>query len=165
MKQQARNYHWADPRELSDAGQGLSGLEFMHLLASGELGRIPMMATLAIRFAAVEERRVEFECDTAEFMYNPLGVVHGGLAATLLDSAASCAVQTALPAGARYTTVDLSVHYLRPITSDLGPVRATGEVLNLGRRTALGGAEVRDGSNRLLAHATASCMLFPAGRE
>jgi uncharacterized protein (TIGR00369 family) len=79
----------------------------------------------------------------------------------VLDSAAGCAVHSTLPAGTSYTTVDLSVHYLRPITTDLGPVRATGTVVNRGRRTALGRAEVRDGADRLLAHATSSCMLFP----
>jgi uncharacterized protein (TIGR00369 family) len=98
-----------------------------------------------------------------EYLYNPIGVVHGGLAATMLDSAAACAVQTLLPAGTAYTSADLTVHYLRPVTSDLGTIRATGRVLNKGRRTALARAEVRDGADRLLAHATSSCMIFPDG--
>jgi uncharacterized protein (TIGR00369 family) len=162
MEQQTRTYSWGDPQKLSEAAPGLSGLDFMRLLATDELGRTPMMATLAFRFSAVDEGHVEFECETAEFMYNPIGAVHGGLAATLLDSAASCAVHTTLPTGASYTTLDLSAHYLRPIASGLGLIRAIGTVVNRGRRTALGKAEVRDGSNRLLAHATASCMIFPA---
>jgi acyl-coenzyme A thioesterase PaaI-like protein len=97
--EQTRTYGWADPQELNKAGRGLAGLDFMRLLASGDLGRTPMLATLAYRFTAVDEGRVEFACDTGEFMYNPMGVVHGGVAATLLDSAASCAVHTTLPAG------------------------------------------------------------------
>jgi uncharacterized protein (TIGR00369 family) len=165
MTQQSRTYTWGDPRVLSKAGQELSGLEFMRLLAAETLGRTPMMATLAFRFTAVEEGRIEFECETAAFMYNPMGVVHGGLAATLLDSAASCAVHTTLPPGTGSTTLDLSVHLLRPILSDLGPIRAVGTVLNRGRRTALGSAEVRDGSDRLLAQATATCVLLPTTAE
>jgi uncharacterized protein (TIGR00369 family) len=161
MTHQMRSYSWGDPHALSKAGQELSGLEFMRLLATEKLGRTPMMATLAFRFTAVEEGRIEFECETGAFMYNPMGVVHGGLAATLLDSAASCAVHTTLPAGTGATTLDLTVHLLRPILSDLGPIREVGTVVSRGRRTALGSAEVRDGSDRLLAQATATCVLLP----
>lgn len=160
MEQVTRTYGWGDPREMHKRALGLSGLEFMRLLARGELGRTPMMATLAYNFVVVEEGYVEFECEPGEFMYNPIGVVHGGVAATLLDSAASCAVHTVLPAGTSYTTLDLSVHLLRPIASDLGPVRAIGTVVNKGRRTALGRAEVRDSRDRLLAYASAGCMVF-----
>jgi uncharacterized protein (TIGR00369 family) len=159
-----RTYQWPDPQELASAGHSIAGLSFLRLLASGEIGLTPMMATLNYDFVRVDEGYVEFECNTAEFMYNPIGVVHGGVAATLLDSAAGCAIHTLLPAGIGYTTVDLSVHYLRPITTALGPIKAIGRVLNKGRRTALGEAEVRDGANRLLAHATSSCMLFPTNR-
>jgi uncharacterized protein (TIGR00369 family) len=161
MEQATRIYSWGDPAQLSKAAQGLSGLDFLRLLATDELGRTPMFATLGIKFVTIDEGFVEIECDTAEFMYNPIGVVHGGVAATLLDSAASCAVSTTLPPGTGYTSIDLSVHFLRPVTSDLGTIRATGTVVNRGRRTALGKAEVRDGADRLLAHATGSCMLFP----
>ena len=159
--EQTRTYSWGDPQQMAKAGRGLAGLEFMQLLASDELGSTPMLATLAYKFVAVDDGYVEFECNPGEFMYNPLGVVHGGVAATLLDSAASCAVNTTLPPGTSYTTLDLSVHFLRPIAGDLGQIRAIGTVLNRGRRTALGQAELRDSSNRLLANATASCMLFP----
>jgi uncharacterized protein (TIGR00369 family) len=161
MEQHTRTYGWGDPREMHKAGEGLSGLEFMRLLATDQLGRTPMLATLNYRFGTVEEGLVEFICTPGDFMYNPIGVVHGGVAATLLDSAASCAVQTTLPAGTAYTTLDLTVHLLRPIATDLGEIRAIGTVLNTGRRTALGASEVRDANGRLLAHATASCMLFP----
>jgi uncharacterized protein (TIGR00369 family) len=139
----------------------MAGLEFMRRLHAGDLGRTPMMATLGFELVAVEDGRVEFECTAGDFMYNPIGVVAGGVAATLLDASAGCAVHTTLPAGTGYTTLDLSVHYLRPITTELGPIRAIGTVVNRGRRTALGRAEVRDGAERLLAHATSSCMLFP----
>jgi uncharacterized protein (TIGR00369 family) len=158
-----RTYNWADPQEQDKVHRNLAGIDFMRLLLTGEIGHTPMMATLGFDLVTVEDGYIELECVTGEFMYNPIGAVHGGVAATLVDSAAGCAVQTTLPAGTGYTSVDLSVHYLRPITTDLGPVRAIGTVINRGRRTALGRAEVRDGANRLLAHGTSSCMLFPGG--
>jgi uncharacterized protein (TIGR00369 family) len=162
MEQQTRTYTWGDPERMNKAGQGLSGLEFMRLLATDALGRTPMLATLNYRFGAVSEGYIEFICEPGEFMYNPNGVIHGGVAATLLDTAASCAVATTLPAGTASTTLDLTVHLLRPLTSDMGPLRSIGTVINKGRRTALGRSEVRDTTDRLLAHATVSCMLFPA---
>ncbi|MFI5735067.1 PaaI family thioesterase [Kribbella sp. NPDC051587] len=161
MDQPTRTYAWGDPEQLKKTSEGLSGLEFLRLLASGELGETPMLATIASKIVRADEGHIELTCDTAEFMYNPLGMVHGGVAATLLDSAASCAVHTTLPLGTGYSTLDLSAHFLRPITSDLGQLRVIGTVVNRGRRTALGKAELRDKSDRLLAHATASCMLFP----
>ena len=161
--EQTRTYSWTDPREQDAAARGMAGIEFLHRLRAGDLGRTPMMATLGFELIAVDDGHVEFECLAGDHMYNPIGVVAGGVAATLLDAAAGCAVHTTLPTGTGYTTVDLSVHYLRPITTDLGPIRAIGTVLNRGRRMALGRAEVRDGANRLLAHATSSCMLFPTG--
>jgi uncharacterized protein (TIGR00369 family) len=166
MEQQTRTYGWGDPREMHKAGRGLSGLDFMRLLATEKLGRTPMLATLDYRFGVVEEGRIELICEPGEFMYNPMGVIHGGVAATLLDTAASCAVHSTLPAGMGSTTLDLSVHLLRPLTDGLGPLLATGTVVNKGRRTALGMSEIRDGNDRLLAHATASCMLFaPTGEH
>lgn len=157
----ARSYSWADPHQLTRTGRDLSGLDFTHhLLEAGEEGRMPIAATLGFRLAEVAEGYVVFVGEPAEHLYNPIGVVHGGVAATLLDSAAGSAVHTTLPAATAYTTVDLSVHYLRPVTVEIGPIRAIGTVLNRGRRTALGQAELRDSADRLLAHATSSCMLF-----
>nr|WP_199239784.1 MULTISPECIES: PaaI family thioesterase [Kribbella] len=99
--------------------------------------------------------------EVGEHLYNPIGVVHGGVAATLLDSVAASAVHSVLPAGTGYTSLDLSAKFLRPILADTGPLRAIGTVINRGRRTALANAELRDSTDRLLAHATSSCMLFP----
>jgi uncharacterized protein (TIGR00369 family) len=98
--------------------------------------------------------------EPAVHVYNPIGFVHGGFAAAMLDSAAGTAVQTVLPAGAGYTTMNLSVHFLRPVTASTGLVRAVGTLVSRGRRTALARAELRDGAGRLLAHATSACMLF-----
>jgi uncharacterized protein (TIGR00369 family) len=90
-----------------------------------------------------------------------MGSVHGGVYATVLDSATGCAVMSVLPKGMGYTSLDLNVKFLRPITADTGKIRAVGTVLNSGRRTALAQAELFDPADRLLAHATSSCLLFP----
>jgi uncharacterized protein (TIGR00369 family) len=156
-----RTYSWVDPRELDKLGRGMDGLEFTrHLLEAGEQGRMPIASTIGFRLAEVELGRVVLVGEIGEHLYNPIGMVHGGVAATLLDSASGSAVHTTVPAGAGYTTLDLTVHYLRPITADTGTVRAIGTVINRGRRTALANAELWDSNDRLLAHATSSCMVF-----
>ena len=105
--------------------------------------------------------RAEFSFTPGEEHYNPIGSVHGGIYATLLDSAAGCAVLSILPKGTRYTSLDLTVKFLKRITADTGRVRAIGTVVSRGRQTALAEARLIDTEERLLAHATSSCMLFP----
>jgi uncharacterized protein (TIGR00369 family) len=157
-----RTYRWVDPEQLARATRTTDGLVFSRQLAAGTLGPMPMAATLGYTFTEAEYGRVVFVGVPREIVCNPIGFVHGGFAAAMLDSAAGFAVHTTLPAGTGYTTLDLSVHHLRPITADLGPIRAVGTLLSRGRRTALAHAELRDPADRLLAHATSSCMLFPA---
>lgn len=102
---------------------------------------------------------VELEPDAARH-YNPLGTVHGGVIATLLDTAAGCSVHSTLAAGEAYTSLDLTVKYLRPVTAESGRLRAVGRVVSRGRRTALAEAQLFDAGGRLVAHATSSCMLL-----
>ena len=101
-----------------------------------------------------------FTLTPQEFHYNPLGSVHGGVLSTLLDSAAGCAVHSTLPAGYGYTSLDLSIKFLRPVTVDSGRLRCAGMVLNRGRTTALAEARLTDGRERLVAHATSTCLIF-----
>ncbi|GAQ60029.1 thioesterase superfamily protein [Streptomyces scabiei] len=156
-----RTYEWEDP-QLSAAAVGrVSGLEFLRDVKDGRLPAAPIAATLDMALDEVEFGRVVFSLTPGEEHYNPIGSVHGGVFATLLDSAAGCAVQSTLPAGMGYTSLDLTVKFLRRITADTGTVRAVGTVLNGGRRTALAEATLIDGEDRLLAHATSSCMLIP----
>ena len=156
-----RSYTWQDPRLSAAAvGEG-TGLEFLQRMVVGELPPPPITATLGFSLEEVAFGRAVFVLEPGEEHYNPIGSVHGGVYATLLDSAAGCAVQSVLPAATGYTSLDLSVKFLRPVTVDSGKVRAVGTVLNQGRRTALAQAELLDSEDRLLAHATSSCMLFP----
>jgi uncharacterized protein (TIGR00369 family) len=108
----------------------------------------------------VGEGWITFALQPHEMHYNPLGTVHGGVIATLLDSATGCAVHSVLPAGKGYTSLDLTVKYLRPVTAETGRVTATGTVLSRGSRTALAEARLTDGRDHLLGYATSTCMIF-----
>ncbi|HEX3778078.1 MAG TPA: PaaI family thioesterase [Pseudonocardiaceae bacterium] len=157
-----REYSWSDPMALAEAARGRSGLDFMLAMMRGELPPPPIARTLGFEVVEVSEGRAVFSITPGEYLYNPIGMVHGGVAATMLDTVTGCAVHTTLPAGTGYTSVDLSVKYLRPLTADTGPVHGIGTVLNKGRRTALAQGELRDAADRLLAHATSTCMIFPS---
>ncbi|MFI6078727.1 PaaI family thioesterase [Actinoplanes sp. NPDC051343] len=164
MEDRTRTYSWANPQLIDKLGREMDGLEFTRqLLLMGEQGRMPIASTLGFRLEEVVSGRVVLIGELGEHLYNVLGVVHGGVTATLLDTAAASAVHTTVPAGTRYTSLDLSVRFLRPVVSEVAPVRAIGTVLNRGRRTALASAELRDSADRLLATATSTCMLFPPG--
>jgi uncharacterized protein (TIGR00369 family) len=154
-----RSHEWRDPAITAAAARDLDGVTFLRLLAAGELPPAPIATTLGMRLLEVEPGRVVFGLDPADHHYNPIGSVHGGVYATLLDSAAGCAVHSMLPAGVAYTSLDLSVKFLRPLRSDSGAVRCEGTVLHLGARTALAQARLTDGEGRLCAHATSSCVI------
>ncbi|MFE7775177.1 PaaI family thioesterase [Streptomyces sp. NPDC057445] len=157
----SRTFSWDDPSVSAAAVGQESGLDFLNELLAGRLPAPPLAATLGFTLEEVEYGRAVFVLAPGEEHYNPIGSMHGGVYATLLDSAAGCAVQSTLPAGMGYTSIDLNVKFLRPSTVDTGKVRAVGTVLNSGRRLALAQAELFDSADRLLAHATSSCLLFP----
>ena len=117
---------------------------------------------LDFRLCAVEAGRVAFEGRPAAGHYNPIGTVHGGWAATLLDSAMGCAVHSVLEAGVAYTTLEFKINLVRPITAATGPVRAEGTLVHRGRRTATSEARLTDAAGRLLAHGSCTCLLFSA---
>lgn len=156
-----RTYEWEDPAIAAAAVGRTSGLEFLRDMQAGQLPGPPISATLDFALDEVDEGRVIFSITPGEEHYNPIGSVHGGVYATLLDSAAGCAVQSTLPPGMGYTSLDLTVKFLKRITADTGRVRAIGTVVSRGRQTALAEAKLVDTEERLLAHATSSCMLFP----
>ena len=155
-----RTFTWEDPRALAEAARGLSGLEYLQKIVSGELPRPPISAMMNFGLAELEEGRAVFTAVPAEYHYNPIGVVHGGLAATLLDSAMGCAVHSTLPAGAGYTTLEVKVNFVRPLTAKTGLVRCEAEVIHVGGRTATAEGKVLDASGKLYAHATTTCLIF-----
>lgn len=155
-----RTITWEDPRALAEAGRGLSGLEYLQKIVAGELPRPPIGTLMNFTLAELSHGRAVFAVEPAEYHYNPIGVVHGGLAATLLDSAMGCAVHSVLPAGAGYTTLEIKVNYVRAMTVETGTVRCEAEVIYVGGRTATAEGRVIDGSGKLYAHGTTTCIIF-----
>jgi uncharacterized protein (TIGR00369 family) len=155
-----RTFSWADPAQHASLLGQRSGLDLMREMVAGTIPPPPIMNLIDLAGMEADEGRVTFYLDPQEFHYNPLGGVHGGVIATMLDSAAGCSVHTTLPAGMGYTSLDLNVKFLRPITVATGRLTCTGAVLQSGRRTALAEARLTDVKGRLLAHATSSCLLF-----
>ena len=155
-----RTVTWEDPRAAAEAGRSLSGLEYLQKIVAGELPRPPIGALMNFGISELSEGRAVFTVEPAEYHYNPIGVVHGGLAATLLDSAMGCAVHSTLPAGVGYTTLEIKVNYIRPMTAETGSVRCVANVIHVGGRTATAEGRVVDQSGKLYAHATTTCIIF-----
>ena len=139
----------------------MSGLEVFAAIRRGELPAPPMGGLLGFVVIEFERGRVVFQGTPRLEHYNPLGVVHGGYAATLLDSCVGCAVQTMLPAGKGYTTLELKVNFIRAMTDKTGPVRAEGKVISVGNQAGVAEGRLTDASGRLLAFATTTCLIFP----
>ena len=137
-----------------------SGLELFRALRDGRVPRPGLAVLLDMRIIDVEEGRVVFELATGAQHGNPLGTVHGGVTATLLDSAMGCAVHSALAGGVSYTTVDLAVTYLRAVPLDGQVLQAEGRLVHLGRRIATADGRVTDEQGRLVATGTTTCMIL-----
>jgi uncharacterized protein (TIGR00369 family) len=155
-----RSYAWDDPAITAAAAREFDGAKFLQAILDGSLPGAPIAHTLDFRPVSVRPGVVAFEFTPAEYHYNPIGSVHGGMLATLCDSACGCAVQSLLPAGTYYTSLDLSVKFLRPVTAATGPMTCEGTVTHLGGRSALAQARLTDAAGKLYAHATSSCMIF-----
>lgn len=161
VNQRSRTYNWEDPNVLRDAGSTMSGLEFWKAVFSGKLPAPPIAATMDFTGVEVQEGRIVFVGEPAEFHYNPIGVVHGGFAMTLLDSALGCAVHTTLAKGEGYTSLETSVNFVRPITSETGRVRCEASILHRGGTIATAeGKLIAEKTGKLLAHGTTTCLIF-----
>ena len=158
---ESRTVSWIPPGQ-ADLTKlvGLDGLAQLRAMVAGEMPRPPIMDTLDFEDFRPEAGRVVVTMRAQEFHYNPLGTVHGGVLSTLLDTAAGCAVHTTLAVGEGYTSLDLTVKFLRPVTVASGVLTCEGTVLQRGRRTALAQAQLTDEAGKLVAHATSSCMIF-----
>jgi uncharacterized protein (TIGR00369 family) len=151
---------WQDPAPAAAQIPELSGLAYIQGLADGTYPPPPIAKLMGFTTVEVEEGRVVFECEPGEQHYNPIGTVHGGLACTLLDSAIGCAVQTTLQQGQGYTSIDITVSYLRPIVAGSGTLRCEGVVTKPGSRVAFAEGRLTDGAGRLVATATSSLLVF-----
>jgi uncharacterized protein (TIGR00369 family) len=157
----SRQYTWSDPSLSAAAAARISGLEFLQSISAGTLARPPALDTLAIDPVEVQQGRAVFEMTPAEWHYNPIGGVHGGVLATLADTALGCSVHSRLPAGTGYSTLEVKVNFVRPVTTATGRIRCVAQVLSFGRRAATAEARITDSNGKLYAHATTTCLLFP----
>jgi uncharacterized protein (TIGR00369 family) len=140
--------------------RGMSGLESLRAMIAGELPPAPIGQTMGFRLVEVEPGRATFAAEPAEFHYNPIGVVHGGFALTLLDSAMGCALHSTLEAGVAYTTLEVKANFVRPLTSDTGEVRCTGIVVHGGRTVATAEGRIEGADGKLYAHGTSTLLIL-----
>ncbi len=157
----SRTFSWTDPALHADQVGRRTGLEMLQAMSDGSLPAPPIMQLVDVASLTAVHGSVTVELDPQEFHYNPLGSMHGGVISTLLDTAAACSVHSTLPAGVGYTSLDLNVKFLRPVTIASGRLTCVGSVLQSGRRTALAEAKLTDARGRLVAQAMSSCMIFP----
>jgi uncharacterized protein (TIGR00369 family) len=165
LPSRSRTVTWSDPVPAARAVRGLSGLAALRAMIAGEVPPPPIIRLVGIRMLTAEPGVVTMAMEPGEYLYNPLGSVHGGAIATLLDSVMGCAVHTTLPTGRGYTTLEIKVNYLRAVTEATGTVSATGRVVHAGRRQAVAEARLVDGAERLLATASTTCLVFDLPAE
>lgn len=164
QQERRRTFTWSDPSASGSQLGRRSGLEVLQAMISGELPPPPVFNLIGMDRMEVDEGRIVVYASVQEYHYNPIGSVHGGVLATLLDTAAGCAVHSLLPAGTGYTSLDLTTKFLRPATVASGELRCEGTVISRGRSTALSQAQITDAAGKLVAHAVSTCLLFDAGQ-
>jgi uncharacterized protein (TIGR00369 family) len=151
---------WEDPRGLAARAAEGTGLDFLRGIVSGELPKAPIQELLGFELEEAEEGRVVFSLEPGEQHYNPIGSVHGGVAATLLDSAMGAAVHSTLPQGSGYATLEVKFNLVRAITAETGRVVAEGKVIHSGKTVATVEASLRSAADgKLLAHGTSTCLI------
>ena len=155
-----RTITWQDPMPTAALGAEMAGIDYMRAIVAGEVPPPPIAVLMRLHPIEVAEGSAVFAGEPGEEHYNPIGVVHGGYASTLLDSAMGCAVHTTLPAGSAYTTQTIEVKLVRPLTRDSGTLRCEAEVLHRGRRQATVAARLLSEDGKLLAHGTSTCMIL-----
>jgi uncharacterized protein (TIGR00369 family) len=156
---------WYDPSVSATAAMTLPGREFLQAIVDGHLPPPPMAELTGARLVSVSDGEAVFGCTPDESTYNPLGIVHGGLLCTLLDSAAGCAVQSLLPAGVGISSIEIKVSFLSAVRADTGELEITGRALRIGRQVAFAEAHARASDGKLVGHATTSIALVRARGE
>lgn len=156
----SRTVTWYDPLQIAAAGLDIPGLELLQRIRDGILPLPPISRLFQMGVAQVEDGRVVFTCELDESAYNPIGVVHGGLVCTLLDTVAGCAVHTTLSAGTGYTSVEIKVSYLRAVHATSGPLVATGWVVKRGHRVCFAEGSVADAAGKTVATASSTLLVF-----
>ena len=155
-----RTYSWADPKLAAEASKEMAGLDLLRGLQDGTVPPAPFAALVGLTVGDVEAGRVVMHLMPEEYHYNPIGTMHGGILATLLDSVMACAVHSTLPKGRAYTSLEIKVNYVRAVTIASGELWAEGRLVHGGRRSAVAEGKVLDARGRLCATASTTCMVF-----
>jgi uncharacterized protein (TIGR00369 family) len=174
--ERSRTIRWEDPMIGASRATTMAGVDYLQAMIDGEVPPPPIIALMDMTLTAVTRGTATprdlpplpsppptstFVCRPNESHYNPIGSVHGGFVCTVLDSAAGCAVQTTLPAGVGYTSLEIKVNYLRAVTTTTGPLTAVGTVVKPGSRVAFAQAVITDSENRVVATASSTLLVFP----
>ena len=160
IPQRVRTVSWNDPMVGAAAARNMSGFDYLRAIETGEIPPPPIAKLLGFRLKLVDRGQAVFELEPAEYHYNPIGMVHGGVASTVLDSAMGCAVHSTLPAGTGYSTVELKVNFIRPLSTQTGKVLCEATVIHTGGRIATAEGKLIDRDGKLYAHATTTCIIF-----
>lgn len=155
-----RTYTWTDPALIAEASKGMAGLDLLRGLRDGTVPPAPFASLIGLTMSDVEHGRVVMHLTPSEYHYNPIGTMHGGILATLLDSVMGCAVHSTLPKGRAYTSLEIKVNYVRAVTIASGELSAEGRLVHGGRRSAVAEGTVVDARGRLCATASTTCMVF-----
>ncbi len=156
----SRNYTWADSEELARAGRAMAGIDYLRAMMNGDMPRCAYQETMDYDLVEVAEGRVVVAGRPGADLANPLGTVHGGYFAGMLDSAMGCAIHSLLTAEQSYTTLEFKLNMVRGLPTDGTMIRAIGEVIHPGRKVATSEARLEDEAGKFYAHATCSCLIF-----
>lgn len=169
VRQRWLDEEWSVRSRMTDVGvvsserlTSCGGLEFWEKILQGVIAMPPISLTLGFMPISVAPGEAVFQGTPLVEHYNPMGSVHGGYFFTLLDSAAACAVHTTLPAGMRFSTLEMKINFVRALSSRTGPVRALGKVIHRGRSTSIAEGRIEDPGGKVYAHCTTTCLLLPA---
>lgn len=153
--------NWGDPWTGPKAARSMSGIEYLRAISAGTLPGPPIASTMDLQFETIERGHLVFRGRPFEFHFNPMGQVHGGFASTMLDSALGCVTMTLLPKGMVFTTLDLHVNFVRPLSLEAGELRCIADVVHGGRRIVTSFGRIEDAGGKLYAHANSTCMVMP----
>jgi uncharacterized protein (TIGR00369 family) len=149
----------------ANAARFMSGLDYLRAIETGEIPPPPIAQLLGFSLKRVDSGQAVFELEPAEYHYNPIGMVHGGVASTVLDSAMGCAVHSTLPAGTGYSTVELKVNFIRPLSTETGTLHCEASVIHTGGRISTAEGKIVDKDGKLYAHGTTTCIIFRPSKE
>jgi uncharacterized protein (TIGR00369 family) len=155
-----RSVRWDDPAKLAGMAASMSGLDYLRGMRDGTIDHPPISLLVAFKLVEADEGRVVFEIEPEEYHLNPFSAVHGGVTCGVLDAATGCAVHSTLPAGVGYTSIDIKVNFLRPITKETGLLRCEGTVIQVGNRLGIAEGRMTDSGGRLYAFGVSTCMIL-----